>query len=54
MTKFNLEDEIEDLNIAEMLKTGLKSYIQKNEIIIKSKKDFEKVVDTFLKIKIGG
>ena len=53
MTKFDFEKEIDELECPEMYKTGLKFYIESNKIKIDSKKDFDKLLKDFSKLKIG-
>ena len=50
---FDLEQEIKDLECSDMLKAGLEFYIETNNIKIKSKKDFDKLVNDFKKLNIG-
>ena len=54
MTKFNLEEELTKLekDYPRMFLAGLKSHIERNKIAIKSKKELDKIVDEFGKIKI--
>ena len=53
MTDFNLEQEIEDYECPSMLKEGLKYHININKLKIKSKKELDKLVDEFKKMKVG-
>lgn len=50
---FDWMKTLEDLEISNMIKTGVKTYITKNNKIPKSQKDLEKTIDDFLKLKIG-
>ena len=52
MSKFNLEEELEKLEYPNMFLAGLKYYINKNKIVIKSKKELEKIIEDFKKIEI--
>lgn len=52
MSKFNLEEEIEKLEYPRMFVAGLKHYITTNKLVIKSKKDLEKIIKDFEKIEI--
>lgn len=50
---FDLEVEINELNCPEMFKKGLKYYIIRNKLKIKSKKDLTKVVNDYKGLKLG-
>lgn len=52
MTKFDLNEALEVLERPRMFKAGLKYYITSNKLQPKDKKDFEKIVTDFSKIKI--
>lgn len=54
MSKFDLNQELDDLLCPNMFKSGLKYYISSNNIEIKSKKEFEKIVKEYANLKIGG
>jgi hypothetical protein len=53
MSKFNLEEAIENYNCSEMLKAGMIYYFTANDIKIKNQKDFDKAVENYLKLNIG-
>lgn len=50
---FDYITEIENLEVPDMLKVGFKFYIERNDLKIQDKKEFEKVLDKFKKIKMG-
>lgn len=52
MSKFDLEEEIQKLQEPRMLIAGLKYHIENNKIVIKSKKELDKVLEDFKKIEI--
>ncbi len=52
MSKFNLETEIEKLEYPNMFLNGLKYHIAKNKLVIKSKKELDRVVKEFEKLEI--
>lgn len=54
MPKFDLKKALDDLPCPNMFKNGLKQYISSNNINVKSKKDFDKIVEEYGNIKIGG
>lgn len=55
MTKnFNLTKELEEYICSDMFKSGLKYYIQVNNLEPKSKKEFEKIVNDYKKLEMGG
>lgn len=54
MSKFDLESEIEKLkeDYPNMFIAGLKFHIKNNELVIKSKKELDKIVQDFGKLEI--
>ena len=54
MTKFDLNKELNDLSYPNMFKAGLKYYISANNIKIKNKKEFDKIVEEYGNMNIGG
>ena len=50
---FNLNEELEKLQLPAMFIAGLKYYIQANNLEPKSKKEFEKIVKDYGKLKLG-
>lgn len=50
---FDYITEIENLEVPEMLKVGFKFYIERNDLKIQDKKEFDKVLNKFKKIKMG-
>lgn len=54
MSKFDLNQELEDLSCPDMFKSGLKYYISINKIEINTKKEFDKTVKEYANLKIGG
>lgn len=50
---FDYITEIENLEVPDMLKVGFKFYIERNDLKIQDKKEFDKVLDKFKKIKMG-
>lgn len=54
MAKFEFEEEFEKLkkDYPNMFLAGLKYHIESNKIVIKSKKELEKVIEDFKKIEI--
>lgn len=50
---FDYISEIENLEVPDMLKVGFQSYIERNDLKIQDKKEFEKLLDKFKKIKMG-
>lgn len=50
---FDWMNALKDLEISNMIKTGVKTYITSNNKIPKSQKDLDKTIDDFLKLKIG-
>lgn len=54
MTKYNIENGINNLEISKMLKAGFRLYIQNNNITIKSEKDLKEKLKEFEQINLGG
>lgn len=54
MSKFNLEQEIEQLEISNMLKDGFKFYIEEFNLKITSKKDLDEKLNEFKNRNLGG
>ena len=52
MAKFDLEKELKNLEYPNMFLAGLKYYIEKNKLVIKSKKELEKIIEEFKQIEI--
>ena len=54
MAKFDFEEEFEKLKneYPNMFLAGLKYYIENNKIVIKSKKELDKIIEEFKKIEI--
>ena len=52
--EFVLEKAIENAEIPEMLKPGLNLYINNNNLKINSKTEFNKIINEFQNLKIGG
>ena len=50
---FDYITEIENLEVPDMSKVGFKFYIERNDLKIQDKKEFDKVLDKFKKIKMG-
>lgn len=50
---FDYITEIENLEVPDMLKVGFKFYIERNDLKIQDKKEFDKVLNKFKKIKMG-
>ena len=50
---FDYITEIENLEVPDMLKVGFQFYIERNDLKIQDKKEFDKVLDKFKKIKMG-
>lgn len=50
---FDYITEIENLEVPDMLKVGFKFYIERNDLKIQDKKEFDKLLDKFKKIKMG-
>lgn len=50
---FDYITEIENLEVPDMLKVGFQLYIERNDLKIQDKKEFDKVLDKFKKIKMG-
>lgn len=50
---FDYITEIENLEVPDMLKVGFRFYIERNDLKIQDKKEFDKVLDKFKKIKMG-
>ena len=50
---FDYITEIENLEVPDMLKVGFKFYIERNDLKIQDKKEFDKVFNKFKKIKMG-
>ena len=50
---FDYITEIENLEVPDMLKYGLQVYIERNDLKIQDKKEFDKVLNKFKKIKMG-
>lgn len=50
---FDYITEIENLELSDMFTYGLKVYIERNDLKIQDKKEFDKVLDKFKKIKMG-
>ena len=50
---FDYITEIENLEVPDMLKVGFQSYIERNDLKIQDKKEFDKVLNKFKKIKMG-
>jgi len=48
-TNFNLEKEIESLEVQTRIKAGLNEYIKAKKIEIKTKDDLKRIVKEFLK-----
>ena len=54
MGEFDLKTELEHYPCPDMLKEGFMFYIQKKNIKINSKKDFEKNLKEYENLNIGG
>lgn len=54
MSNFDLEKELNDYECSDMFKSGLRYYIESNNIEIKNKKEFEKIIKEYGDLKIGG
>lgn len=54
MSRFDLEKEIDELVCPAMLKAGLKYFISSRKQDVTNKKEFDKVVNEFKNLKIGG
>ena len=54
MSRFDLEKEIDELVCPAMLKAGLKYFISSKKQDVTNKKEFDKVVNEFKNLKIGG
>ena len=52
MSKFDLEEELKKLEYQRMFIAGVKSHIERNNLVVKSKKDLDKIVKEFSEIKI--
>ena len=54
MSKFDFEKEFEKLKeeYPNMFLAGFKFYVESNKIVIKSKKELDKVIEDFKKIEI--
>lgn len=50
---FDLNKELEEYTCPEMFKAGLKYYIQSNNLEPKNKKEFDKIVKDYGKLKLG-
>lgn len=50
---FDYITEIENLEVPDMLKVGFQLYIERNDLKIQDKKEFDKVLNKFKKIKMG-
>lgn len=50
---FDYITEIENLELSDMFTYGLKVYIERNNLKIQDKKEFDKVLNKFKKIKMG-
>jgi len=50
---FDYITEIENLELSDMFTYGLKVYIERNDLKIQDKKEFDKVLNKFKKIKMG-
>lgn len=50
---FDYITEIENLELSDMFKYGLQVYIERNDLKIQDKKEFDKVLNKFKKIKMG-
>lgn len=50
---FNLEQELEVYPASNMLKAGVRYYIQVNNKTVKSKKDLDKIFKEYSDLKIG-
>lgn len=50
---FDYITEIENLEVPDMLKVGFRFYIERNDLKIQDKKEFDKLLDKFKKIKMG-
>ena len=53
-SNFDLDSELTDYPCSRMLKEGFKSYIESKNITIRSKSDFTKKFNDYLKMNIGG
>ena len=53
-SNFDLDSELTDYPCSTMLKRGFKSYIESKNITIRSKSDFTKKFNDYLKMNIGG
>ncbi|WP_346662211.1 hypothetical protein [uncultured Methanobrevibacter sp.] len=54
MTKFDLEHEIQQLEISNMLKNGFKFHIKEFNIKITSKKELNEKLNEFKNANVGG
>ena len=52
MAKFDLEEELNNLELPQMFIAGLRYYLAKNKIEVKSKKELEKIIKEYEKIEI--
>ena len=50
---FNWRDSLHEMEIPQMLKAGIKYYIEINDLTPKNNKDLEKIIDDYSKIKLG-
>lgn len=50
---FDVDKELEKLECPNMFKAGLKYYIQSNKLQPKNKKELDKIVTDFSKVKMG-
>lgn len=50
---FDLQEELRDYPAPSFFKAGLIAYIEREKITVKSKRDLDKTVDIYKKLKIG-
>ena len=54
MSKFDLNEQLDELLCPDMFKAGLIEYISSNNFKITTKKEFDKIVKEYANLKIGG
>jgi len=54
MSKFDLNEQLDELLCPDMFKAGLTEYISSNNFKITTKKEFDKIVKEYANLKIGG